>query len=99
MPWLTTPGDATGTLSVVGKAAGLVHLFVHRSSGWELVGPETPLTATELRRGVELGLEGRDIVRDSVVEQQANASGAPLRRLDQSGDSWTQDIFEPAYMS
>jgi protein-arginine deiminase len=159
LPWVIAPADATGMLSVVGKAAGLVHLFVHRSTGWELVGQDTRLTANELRHGVELGLEGRDIVRDSavwdgtanvslavtaggstatdhvtlkeapvltqlntqrlqqvltekvgdddaegkewraVVEQQAKASGAPLRRLDQSGDTWTQDIFEPAYTS
>jgi protein-arginine deiminase len=117
------------------------------------------LTASELRHGVELGIEGRDIVRDSavwdgtanvsltvtgngstatdhvllkeapvltqlntqrlqqvlttpadkddaegkewrsVVEKQAKASGAPLRLLDQGDDKWTQDIFEPAYMS
>ena len=159
LPWLTAPGDATGTLSVMGKAAGLVHLFVHRSSGWELVGPETRLSATELRRGVEFGIEGRDIVRDAavwdgtanvslavtaggstathqvalkeapvltqlntqrlqqvlttpadkddaegkewraVVEQQTKAAGGRVRLLDQGDDKWTQDIFEPAYMS
>jgi protein-arginine deiminase len=34
-----------------------------------------------------------------VVRTQAKAAGGSLKILDQSGDSWTQDIFEPAYMS
>jgi protein-arginine deiminase len=153
LPWILAPKEASGQLAV----SGSVHLFVKRSSGWQLVGPSTRLTAAELRRGVELGIEGKDIVRDSavwdgtadvtltvtaggstatdhvvmkeapvltqlntqrleqvlsslsddaetkgwqdVVRKQAKASGAPLKILDQSGDSWTQDIFEPAYMS
>ncbi|MDX6279478.1 MAG: protein-arginine deiminase [Kribbellaceae bacterium] len=154
-PWILAPQDATGQLAV--SQADRVHLFVKRAQGWQLVGPDTRLTADDVRHGVELGLEGKDIVRDSavwdgrvdvtltvtaggktatshvtlkeapvltqlntqrleqvfsslsdddetkawqdVVRKQAKASGAPLKILDQSGDSWTQDIFEPAYMS
>ncbi|MEV6416124.1 protein-arginine deiminase family protein [Kribbella sp. NPDC051718] len=154
-PWALAPKDATGQLAV--SQADRVHLFVKRAQGWQLVGPDTRLTADEVRHGVELGLEGKDIIRDSavwdgrvdmtltvtaggktatnrvtlkeapvltqlntqrleqvfsslsddpekkgwqdVVRSQAQASGAPLKVLDQSGDSWTQDIFEPAYMS
>jgi protein-arginine deiminase len=157
LPWVLAPKDASGQLAVPGKAADYVHLFVKRSSGWQLVGPATRLTAAELRHGVELGIEGKDIVRDSavwdgtadvtltvtsggdtatdhvamkeapvltqlntqrleqvfsslsddaetlgwqgVVKDQAQAAGSSLKVLDQSGDSWTQDIFEPAYMS
>ncbi|WP_328330832.1 protein-arginine deiminase domain-containing protein [Kribbella sp. NBC_00382] len=155
LPWLGASKDATGQLAV--SQANRVHLFVKRAQGWQLVGPGTRLTADEVRHGVELGLEGKDIIRDSavwdgrvdvtltvtaggktatnrvtlkeapvltqlntqrleqvfsslsddeetkgwqdVVRSQAHASGASLKILDQSGDSWTQDIFEPAYMS
>lgn len=154
-PWVGAPKDATGQLAV--SQTDRVHLFVKRAQGWQLVGPDTRLTADEVRHGVELGLEGKDIIRDSavwdgrvdvtltvtadgktatnrvtlkeapvltqlntqrleqvfssmsddaetkgwqdVVRSQAKASGAPLKILDQSGDAWTQDIFEPAYMS
>ncbi|NEA36089.1 protein-arginine deiminase family protein [Streptomyces sp. SID13031] len=157
LPWALAPKDATGQLAVQGKAAGYVHLFLKRESGWQLVDASTRLTAAELRHGVELGIEGRDIIRDSavwdgtadvalsvtaggatatdhvvlkeapvltqlntqrleqvfsslsddpetkawqgIVREQAKASGAPLKILDQSNDTWTQDIFEPAYMS
>ncbi|GAA0959848.1 hypothetical protein GCM10009554_74100 [Kribbella koreensis] len=154
-PWALAPKDASGRLTV--SQADRVHLFVKRAQGWQLVGPSTRLTADEVRHGVELGLEGKDIIRDSavwdgrvdvtltvtgggktatnrvtlkeapvltqlntqrleqvfsslsddaetkgwqdVVRSQARASGASLKILDQSGDSWTQDIFEPASMS
>ncbi|MGW3167786.1 hypothetical protein ACWC9Q_34275 [Streptomyces sp. NPDC001142] len=33
--------------------------------GWEAAGPQTRLTAQELRRGVELGVEGLDVIRDA----------------------------------
>lgn len=154
-PWLIAPKDASGQLSWTN--ADRVRLFIKRSQGWQLVGPDTRLTAGELRHGVELGLEGKDIIRDlavwdgrvdvtltvtaggksfgnqvtlkeapvltqlntqrleqvfsslsddaetlgwqGVVRDQAKAAGGSLKILDQSGDSWTQDIFEPAYMS
>ncbi|GAA3572128.1 protein-arginine deiminase family protein [Kribbella ginsengisoli] len=154
-PWALAPKDASGRLTV--SQADRLHLFVQRAQGWQLVGPSTRLTADEVRHGVELGLEGKDIIRDSavwdgrvdvtltvtgggktatnrvtlkeapvltqlntqrleqvfsslsddaetkgwqdVVRSQARASGASLKILDQSGDSWTQDIFEPASMS
>ncbi|MFI5709958.1 protein-arginine deiminase family protein [Kribbella sp. NPDC051620] len=154
-PWVLAPKDAIGQLTV--SQADRVHLFVKRPQGWQLVGPDTRLTADELRHGIELGIEGRDIIRDAavwdgrvdvtltvttggktatnrvtlkeapvltqlntqrleqvysslsddpetkewqeIVRSQAQASGASFKVLDQSGDSWTQDIFEPASMS
>jgi protein-arginine deiminase len=154
-PWVLAPKDATGQLAV--SQTDRVHLFVKRAQGWQLVGPSTKLTADEVRHGVELGIEGKDIIRDSavwdgrvdvtltvtadgktatnrvtlkeapvltqlntqrleqvfsalsddeetkgwqdVVRSQARAAGGSLKILDQSGDTWTQDIFEPAYMS
>jgi protein-arginine deiminase len=40
------------------------HIFVNRGQ-WQMLEPGTQLSADELRHGVELGLEGTDVVRDS----------------------------------
>ncbi|QKW24878.1 hypothetical protein HUT11_01030 [Streptomyces seoulensis] len=68
--WAGAPASASGRLTVPAQDAGRIRLFVHRPDGsaprgWEAIGPETRLTAQELRRGVELGVEGRDVVRDT----------------------------------
>ncbi|MEU6477919.1 protein-arginine deiminase family protein [Streptomyces sp. NPDC047017] len=68
--WADAPASASGRLTVPARDAGRIRLFVHRPGGsaplgWEVVGPETRFTAQELRRGVELGVEGRDVVRDA----------------------------------
>ncbi|MFD4787318.1 protein-arginine deiminase family protein [Streptomyces sp. NPDC058459] len=70
--WVAAPDSATGTVTVPDSVAAHVNLFVKRSKttaplGWELITPDTRLTAHELRNGVEIGIEGRDIVRDSAV--------------------------------
>lgn len=158
LPWATAPSEAVGALTV--SVPDRVHLFVKRAT-WELVTPDTRLSPKELRHGVELGIEGRDIVRDSAVWDGTAAvtltvsgAGTPksntvtlheapvltqlntqrlqqvltgttfaedtegkqwrsemvaalktvgvpggLKELDQSGDQWTQDMFEPAYTS
>ncbi|MFH8346582.1 protein-arginine deiminase domain-containing protein [Streptomyces sp. NPDC018045] len=54
---------ATGTVRVT-SGARQVRLFLKRPAGWEPVTPATRLSAAELRAGVELGLEGKDVVRD-----------------------------------
>ncbi|MGC4943896.1 protein-arginine deiminase family protein [Kribbella sp. DT2] len=154
-PWVGAPSGSTGRITV---STDRVRVFVKRGSGWSA---STVLTADELRHGVELGIEGRDIVRDAAVwdgtasvklvvsgngwtasaslalkeapvltqlntqrlqrvfagdagdsdkvgtawrEQvdtvvkQSGVQGG-LEQLDQADDSWTQDLFEPAYMS
>ncbi|MFE9662240.1 protein-arginine deiminase family protein [Streptomyces sp. NPDC005955] len=61
------PGVAnatTGTVTVRGDASR-ARLFVKRSNGWKHLKPTTKLTAAELRRGVELGVEATDVVRDA----------------------------------
>ncbi|MFD7668505.1 protein-arginine deiminase domain-containing protein [Streptomyces sp. NPDC059788] len=60
------PNAADGTTGTVRIASGARHvrLFVKRPAGWEPVTSATRLSAAELRKGVELGLEGRDVVRD-----------------------------------
>lgn len=65
-PWPDAPDDASGELAVSAAAAGMVRLFKRTASGFEVFHPEKDaLRAAELREGVELGLEGRDIVRDA----------------------------------
>jgi protein-arginine deiminase len=64
-PWARAPADAEGTLTVSGAAAGQVRLFRARAGGFQVFEPSTDrLTAEELRRGVTLAIEGKDIVRD-----------------------------------
>ncbi len=154
-PWAGAPAGASGRITV---SSDRVRVFVKRGSGWSA---STQLTADEVRHGVELGIEGRDIVRDSAVwdgtaslklvvsgngttssaslalkeapvltqlntqrvqrvfagiagdsdkvgtawrkqvDKVVKQTGVPggVQLLDQSGDSWTQDLFEPAYMS
>ncbi|MCS0601984.1 protein-arginine deiminase domain-containing protein [Streptomyces sp. LP11] len=68
--WPEAPASASARVTVPARDADRIRLFVHRPGGsaprgWEAVGPETRLTAQELRRGVEFGVEGRDVVRDA----------------------------------
>ncbi|MBI5548589.1 MAG: protein-arginine deiminase [Deltaproteobacteria bacterium] len=68
VPWPEAPDDAQGTLSLSAPGSTYVRLFINRDSGFELFTPTTAvLTATEIRAGVELGIEGKDVVRDSAV--------------------------------
>jgi protein-arginine deiminase len=62
MPWATAQKAATGSLTV--SEPDRVHVFIRRAT-WELVTPDTRLSADELRHGAELGIEGRDSIRDS----------------------------------
>ncbi|MFI5728829.1 protein-arginine deiminase family protein [Kribbella sp. NPDC051587] len=62
IPQPTVPKSAVGSLRI--SQPDRVHLFIKRGP-WELVTPETRLSTDELRRGAELGIEGRDIIRDT----------------------------------
>jgi protein-arginine deiminase len=64
---LSLPGSATGTASVTGAGAAHAHLFVKRGATWRLLRPTDALTTAELTRGVELGIEGTDMIRDAKV--------------------------------
>jgi protein-arginine deiminase len=78
--------DAKGSLKVTtgGKHA---RLFVKRSGAWVLVTSKTRLSAAELRAGVEFGVEGTDVVRDS-----AKWDGRAVVRLTvTSGQKSTSD--------
>ncbi|XVU28621.1 protein-arginine deiminase family protein [Actinoplanes sp. CA-054009] len=57
--WPGVPANASAALTTTGK----VRLFVKRAR-WEVA---SSLTAADLRHGVDLGLEGTDVVRDRAV--------------------------------
>jgi protein-arginine deiminase len=57
--------SSSGSIAVQG--AEHVRLFVLRDGAWEVVRPDTVLSPAELRRGAELAVEGRDVVRNRAV--------------------------------
>jgi protein-arginine deiminase len=68
-PWAEAPDDATATLEITKAAADKVRFFKNDGQGnFTVFAPATgTLSAAELRAGVELAIEGKDIVRDSAV--------------------------------
>lgn len=65
-PWPEANDSATATVTVTADAAASsVRLFKKTANWYELFRPETDqLTGAELRSGVELRLEGKDVIRD-----------------------------------
>ncbi|WP_405810349.1 protein-arginine deiminase domain-containing protein [Streptomyces sp. NBC_00210] len=81
VPMADLPATATGALSVVAGAKN-TRVFVKRAGGWAWVTAKTRLSAAELRAGVEFGVEGTDVIRDSalwggrtVIRLTVNAGG------------------------
>ncbi len=70
-PWPKTPDDATGTVTIATEAAkSKVRLFKKIGEGaadFELLAEDYVFTAEELKAGFELGIEAKDIVRDTDV--------------------------------
>lgn len=60
--WAKAPADASGRVAFT--AGDHVRLFKVKGSAFELLETDAPLSADEIREGVELAIEGRDIVRD-----------------------------------
>jgi len=60
-------GNVEGRATVTGTAASLTHLFVKRGAAWQLLRPTDKLTRADLERGLELGIEGTDMIRDAKV--------------------------------
>ncbi|MER7571629.1 protein-arginine deiminase domain-containing protein [Streptomyces sp. NPDC126514] len=58
------PSDAKGSVTVTVGAAQ-TRVFLLRNGAWEPVTSSTRLTRAELRAGVEFGVEGKDVIRDS----------------------------------
>ncbi len=67
VPIADVPSDAAGTLQVIGAGKEKVRLFIKRGNTWSKITDADQLKADELRAGVELGLDGKDVVRDSKV--------------------------------
>lgn len=65
--WKNIPEGASATLSVDAKSAGKVRLFKKAGTAYEVLDLSSPFAADELRAGVELRIEGKDIIRDSDV--------------------------------
>ncbi|MGI5400984.1 protein-arginine deiminase domain-containing protein [Streptomyces sp. CA-135486] len=81
VPMAGLPATATGQLTVVAGAKN-TRVFVKRAGGWAWVTAKTRLSAAELRAGVEFGVEGTDVIRDSalwggrtVIRLTVNAGG------------------------
>jgi protein-arginine deiminase len=62
-PWPDAPDDALGAITVT-KDADKVRLFKNNGGKFEKLAAGGVLTPAELRAGVELALEGKDVLRD-----------------------------------
>jgi protein-arginine deiminase len=62
-PWPEAPDGASGRIEVASPGRDFVRLFVRRGD-FTVLAPDATLTAEEIRSGVELAIEGKDIVRD-----------------------------------
>ena len=82
-PWASAPAGAIGTVTTT--AEGSVRLFKVKGTSFEVLEKDATLTTAELRAGVELAIEARDIVRDTAkwdgfvdVTFSVDAAGATL---------------------
>ncbi|WP_276322841.1 protein-arginine deiminase domain-containing protein [Streptomyces sp. F001] len=64
VPIRNLPSDAEGSVKVT-KGAAQTRVFVKRNGAWKPVTSQTRVTRAELRAGVEFGVEGKDVIRDS----------------------------------
>lgn len=64
VPMAGVSASAKGSLSLV-AGGRKSRVFLKRGDGWTHVTARTRLTAAELRSGVELGVEGTDVIRDT----------------------------------
>jgi protein-arginine deiminase len=66
VPYPRAPSDAVGSIALSSRAKSYVRLFKKKGSSFAVFDPDKDtLSASELRTGVELGIEGKDVVRDS----------------------------------
>jgi len=69
-PWAEAPDTATAIISITPEAKEHVRLFKRIGEGateFEVLAEDATLTVDEIRAGVELAIEGKDIVRDAKV--------------------------------
>ncbi|MET0591248.1 MAG: protein-arginine deiminase family protein, partial [Polyangiaceae bacterium] len=65
VPAPSLPADATGTLTVDAKAVDKVRVFKKTASGFTVFRATDVIAAAELKEGVEFGVEGKDVQRDT----------------------------------
>ena len=63
-PWPEAPDDASAQITLQDPAANYVRVFKNNGGNWDAVGFPLVLTPAEIRAGVELAIEGKDILRD-----------------------------------
>lgn len=63
-PWAAAPADAKATVTVDAAGAPNVRLFKKTADGFVVVDAEGVLTTDELKNGIELAIEAKDIARD-----------------------------------
>ncbi len=63
--WPLAPEDTTATITV--SAPDAVRLFVVRGTSFELFDASKPISAADVRSGLELAIEAKDIVRDPAL--------------------------------
>lgn len=63
-PWAAAPDGATATISTNAPAKS-IRLFKVSGSSFEVLADGDTISTAELRSGVEIGIEARDIVRDT----------------------------------
>lgn len=87
-PWAEVPAGVTAKLSVTEAAKDKVRLFKKRGADYEALDLDTAeLSTDELRAGVELALEGTDVVRDASVWDGFVDVTVTARRGDEVVDS------------
>lgn len=64
-PWAAAPDGATATVSFT--AASSVRVFKVKGTSFEVLAKDGKLTTAELRSGVELAIEAKDIVRNAAT--------------------------------
>lgn len=67
-PWPEAPDSATATISIAPAATAFVRLFKKTGDGaadFTVLADGDTLTVDEIRAGVELAIEGKDIIRDT----------------------------------
>jgi protein-arginine deiminase len=80
-PWPAAPDDAVGRLAVTPPAAASrVRLFRRAAGALVAVAPGAELPPSDLRAGLELWLEGRDVVRDAAWDGLADVTFTVERR-------------------
>ncbi len=65
--WPNMPSGASAKLDIDAKSKATVRLFKKVGTSYEVFSPGSAITSAELKSGLELRIEGKDIVRDSAI--------------------------------